>query len=153
MLSVEPAVGGTQVAKKKILLVDADPRSLRVVEVSLRKAGYNVACAEDGISALEIIDEQQPDLVICDTHLPKLDGYGACRWIRGRPWGGSMVLVALTGWGQEEDRRRSRQAGFDHHLVKPVDPRALVKLLAELPVTEPARPSVDRACGVREPSV
>jgi CheY-like chemotaxis protein len=73
-----------------------------------------------------------PDVVLLDIGLLRLDGYQACRRIREQPWGRAMVLIAVTGWGQEEDRQRSHEAGFDHHLVKPVDPHALMKLLAGL---------------------
>ena len=75
-------------------------------------------------------------MVLLDIGLPKLNGYEACRRIREQPWGKDMVLIALTGWGQEEDRRRSQEAGFDHHMVKPVDPTALMKLLAGLQGSE-----------------
>ena len=71
-------------------------------------------------------------MVLLDIGLPKLNGYEAARRIREQPWGKDMVLVAVTGWGQEEDRKRSQEAGFNAHLVKPVDPAALQKLLAEL---------------------
>ena len=72
----------------------------------------------------------KPDVVLLDIGLPKLNGYEACRRIREQPWGKNMVLVALTGWGQDEDRRKSKDAGFDTHMVKPVDHAALMKLLA-----------------------
>ena len=75
-------------------------------------------------------------MVLLDIGLPHLNGYEAARKIREQPWGQGMVLVALTGWGQDEDRRKSRDAGFDAHLVKPVDPAALMKLLAELQVVK-----------------
>jgi DNA-binding response OmpR family regulator len=71
--------------------------------------------------------------VLLDIGLPKLNGYEVCSRIRRTPWGRDLVLVALTGWGQEEDRHRSREAGFDAHMVKPVDFDALVKLIASLP--------------------
>jgi CheY-like chemotaxis protein len=70
-------------------------------------------------------------VVLLDIGLPKLNGYEACRRIREQPWGKNMTVVALTGWGQEEDRRKSSEAGFDGHMVKPVDLTALMKLLAE----------------------
>ncbi len=75
----------------------------------------------------------KPDLVLLDIGLPKLNGYEAARKIREQPAGKDMMLVAVTGWGQEEDRRRSQGAGFDLHMVKPVDYPALMKLLASLP--------------------
>ena len=74
----------------------------------------------------------RPELELLDIGLPQLNGYEVCRRIREQPWGKSMHLVALTGWGQEEDRRRSKEVGFDDHLIKPVEYDALMKLLAEL---------------------
>ena len=75
-------------------------------------------------------------MVLLDIGLPKLNGYEACRRIREQPWGKSMVLVALTGWGQEEDRQKSREAGFDAHMVKPVDLDALMRVLGSLRMSE-----------------
>jgi len=69
-------------------------------------------------------------VILLDIGMPRLNGYDACRRLREQPWGSGIYIVALTGWGQEEDKRRSREAGFDHHLVKPVDPIALEQLLA-----------------------
>ena len=77
-------------------------------------------------------DEFHPDVTVLDIGLPKMDGYEVAGLIRRQPWGADMVLIAATGWGQETDRHRSREAGFDHHLVKPVDPAALIHLLASL---------------------
>ena len=74
-------------------------------------------------------------MVLLDIGLPKLNGYDAARRIREQPWGKDMVLVAVTGWGQEEDRRRSQEAGFNGHMVKPVDLAALTKVLAEFGAT------------------
>jgi CheY-like chemotaxis protein len=74
-------------------------------------------------------------VVLLDIGLPKLNGLDACRRIREQPWGKDLVLVALTGWGQDDDRRKSKDAGFDHHMVKPVDYDALMKLLAGSKVT------------------
>ena len=72
-------------------------------------------------------------VVLLDIGLPKMNGYEVAHTIRHQPWGQGMVLIALTGWGQEADRHRSQEAGFAHHLVKPVDPSALLHLLASLP--------------------
>ena len=74
--------------------------------------------------------------MLLDIGLPRLNGFEACRRIREQAWGQTMVLVALTGWGQEEDRRKSKDAGFDHHLVKPPDYNALMKLLGKLRPTQ-----------------
>jgi CheY-like chemotaxis protein len=76
--------------------------------------------------------EYQPDVILLDLGLPKLNGYEACRHIRQQPRGKELIIIAQTGWGQDEDRRRTHEAGFDHHMVKPVDPAALIKMLAEL---------------------
>ena len=88
--------------------------------------------AHDGLAAVEAAATFQPDVALLDIGMPKLNGHEAARRIREQPWGKAMVLIALTGWGQEDDRRRSREAGFDGHLVKPVDLGALTKLLFEL---------------------
>ena len=73
----------------------------------------------------------RPELIVLDIGLPKLNGYDACRRIREKPWAKDIMIVAATGWGQEEDRRRSHDAGFDHHLVKPVDAAEVVGLMAQ----------------------
>ena len=97
----------------------------------LKLMGNETRTAHDGLAAVEAAEQFRPDLILLDIGLPKLNGYDACRRIREQAWSKGMVIVALTGWGQEEDRRRSQEAGFDHHLVKPVDMAALEKLLAE----------------------
>ena len=88
-------------------------------------------------------EEFQPDVVLLDIGLPRLNGYGAAQRIREQPWGKHMVLIALTGWGQEDDRRRSKEAGFDNHMVKPVEPDQILAVLdtfkrADQPKPNPA---------------
>ena len=95
--------------------------------------GNETRTAPDGLAALKIGATFAPELVLLDIGMPKLNGYDAARRIRREPWGERLVLVALTGRGQDEDRRLSREAGFDFHLVKPVEPAALEKLLAIVP--------------------
>lgn len=114
------------VAKKKILLVDADPRSMRVVEVSLRKAGYNVACVDDGQAALDVIDAQTPDLVICDTKLPKLDGYALVRLLRDRSEHASIAVIFLATHHSVEDKIRGLELGVEDYLAKPIFVRELL---------------------------
>jgi CheY-like chemotaxis protein len=97
----------------------------------LKFAGHTVAVANDGIEALAVAETFQPHAAFLDLGMPKLNGYDTARQIRQHPWGNNMVLIALTGWGQDEDRRRSREAGFDAHLVKPVDHRSLENILVE----------------------
>ena len=94
--------------------------------------GNEVGTAYDGEQAVETAEAMRPDVVLLDIGMPKLNGYDACRRIREQPWGQGMFLIALTGWGQEEDRRRTEEAGFNRHVVKPVDPTVLMKLLASL---------------------
>lgn len=113
-------------AKKKILLVDADPRSLRVIEVSLRKAGYNVACAQDGLAALEVAEQQQPDLVISDTRLPKLDGYGLVHRLKESKDLAGVPVVFLASQGSVEDRIRGLELGIEDYLTKPIFVRELL---------------------------
>lgn len=113
-------------AKKKILIVDADPRSLRVLEVSLRKAGYNVASAHDGAAALEVLEHQVPDLVIADTKLPKLDGYGLVRRMRDQPDLAPVPVVFLVSQGTVEDKIRGLELGVEDYLGKPIFVRELL---------------------------
>jgi CheY-like chemotaxis protein len=98
----------------------------------LRLTGHEIRTAHDGLEAMRMAEEFRPEVTVLDIGLPKMDGYEAAGLIRRQPWGEDMVLIAATGWGQETDRHRSREAGFDHHLVKPVDPAALIHLLASL---------------------
>ncbi len=114
------------VAKKKVLLVDADPRSVRVLEVSLRKAGYNVACATDGAAALEMIEHQAPDLVIADTKLPKMDGYAFVRRLRERSEWASIPVVFLASQRSVEDKIRGLELGVEDYLTKPIFVRELL---------------------------
>jgi signal transduction histidine kinase/ActR/RegA family two-component response regulator len=127
----------------RILVVDDNPDSAESLARLLQHAGNETQVAQDGMEAIERAAAFRPDVILLDIGLPKLNGYDACRRIREQPWGKDMVLVALTGWGQEDDRRRSRDVGFDHHLVKPVEPGDLMKLLSLLradPVEHPAAP-------------
>jgi CheY-like chemotaxis protein len=105
----------------------------------LEFGGHETHQAYDGLEAIEAAERLHPDVVLLDIGLPRMNGYEACRRIREQPWGRDLVLVALTGWGQEEDRNRSREAGFDAHLVKPVDHDVLLELLASVPAIRTAR--------------
>jgi DNA-binding response OmpR family regulator len=96
----------------------------------LRITGHEVRTVHDGLAAVEEATNFQPNVILLDIGLPKLNGYDAARHIR-EEHGDAVLLIALTGWGQEEDRRRSREAGFDHHLTKPIDFDDLDKLLAD----------------------
>lgn len=122
--------------KLRILIVDDNRDAADSVAMMLKLVGNELHTAYDGESGVEAAAKHRPDVILFDIGLPKLNGYEACRRIRELPWGQKPIIIAVTGWGQEEDRRRSRDAGFDHHLVKPVDPMALMQFLATVSVAE-----------------
>jgi CheY-like chemotaxis protein len=98
----------------------------------LELTGNEIYTAHDGVEAMAKIEKHRPEVVLLDIGLPKLDGHEVCRRVREQPWGKDIVVIALTGWGQEDDRRRSEEAGFNGHLVKPVDYDKLLELLSTL---------------------
>ncbi|HUR40714.1 MAG TPA: response regulator [Verrucomicrobiae bacterium] len=115
---------------RRILVVDDNRDAAQSLATLLRLTGSEVETAHDGLQALRIADKFLPSLVLLDIGMPGMSGLDVARKIRARPWGNSVTLVAQTGWGQEEDRRKAQEAGFDVHLTKPVDHAALMKLLA-----------------------
>jgi CheY-like chemotaxis protein len=125
-----PALAG-----RRVLVVDDNRDAAESLEMLLRLMGAEVYTAADGRSALEALRRHRPSVVVLDIGLPDMDGYEVARRARQGPGGSETALIALTGWGEDEDRSRSRQAGIDHHLVKPVDFAALEKLLRALPQT------------------
>lgn len=114
---------------KRILVVDDNRDSATTLAMLLKLSGNETRTAYDGLEAVEMAANFRPDVVLLDIGLPKLNGYEACRRIREQPWSNSVMMVALTGWGQEEDRQKSSEAGFDAHMVKPVDLNTLKQLL------------------------
>jgi two-component system CheB/CheR fusion protein len=116
----------------RILLVEDDDAVAGTTALWLRLQGHEVRSARNGRSALAQVGEFGPQVVLLDIGLPDMDGYEVARRLRARPEGRDLVLVAVTGYGHEEARERSRAAGFDHHLVKPVEPDTLNGLLAKL---------------------
>lgn len=119
-------------SRRRILVVDDNKDAATSLVLLLRIMGNETETAHDGLEALAVAASFRPDVMLLDIGMPKLNGYEVCRRIRQQAWGKGMVLFALTGWGQEGDQRRSRAAGFDAHLVKPVDPSALEELLTGL---------------------
>jgi PAS domain S-box-containing protein len=115
---------------RRVLVVDDNRDAADSLGILLRFYGADVQVVHDGRAALEAFASFQPGIVLLDLGMPGMDGYEVGRWIREQPGADAVRLIALTGWGQPEDRRRSRAAGFDHHLVKPVRPEALKALLA-----------------------
>jgi CheY-like chemotaxis protein len=125
----DPAVTATGL---RILIVDDNRDAANMLAMLLQFSGHETHTAHDGVEAVEATTRLQPDLILLDIGLPRLNGYEAARRIREQHKQRSPLLVALSGWGQDEDRRRSEEAGFDAHLVKPVDEDALRKLLVGL---------------------
>jgi CheY-like chemotaxis protein len=117
--------------------VDDDPDIVASLAMVLRLRGYEVETARDGLEAVEAAGRVRPDVVLLDLGMPRLDGYATCRRIREQPWGADMLIVALSGWAQEQDRSKGKAAGFDAHLAKPVQLSAIEELLAELSAKAP----------------
>jgi signal transduction histidine kinase len=117
---------------RRILVVDDNRDAADSLAMVLETTGHVVHRAYDGEAALQIAQRLSPDLVLLDIGMPKLNGYEVARRLREQPGGTRITLVALTGWGQEEDRQRAREAGFDHHLVKPATAESLDRLLARM---------------------
>lgn len=142
-LATEPSKRGTdgkseQTTPKyslRILIVDDNRDGADSLALMLKIIGNSTHTGYDGEEGVQLAEKLRPDVILFDIGLPKLNGYEACRKIREQGWGHQPVIIAVTGWGQEEDRRRSLEAGFDHHLVKPVDPRALMLLLSNFAKT------------------
>jgi CheY-like chemotaxis protein len=120
--------------RRRILVVDDNRDSADSLALLLTLQGSEVRTAYDGLEAIEAAAAFQPDVVLSDIGMPRLNGYDAARKIREQCRGRKVVLVAMTGWGQEEDKRRSTAAGYDVHLVKPVELAALERLLGALEV-------------------
>ncbi len=119
--------------QRRILVADDNQDAADTMAMILKIMGNEVRTTNDGLQAVQTAAEFQPSVILLDIGMPELNGYEACQRIRQEPWGKKAILIALTGWGQDEDKRRSMEAGFDRHLVKPVDPLVLEKLLADLP--------------------
>ena len=118
-----------QSAQRRILIVDDNRDSADSLALLLKITGNKTYMAHDGLEAVELIEKHRPEVVLLDIGLPTLDGHEVCRRVREQPWGKDIVVIALTGWGQEDDRRKSEEAGFNGHLVKPVDYDKLLELL------------------------
>jgi PAS domain S-box-containing protein len=116
----------------RVLVVDDNRAAAEMLGTLFRLKGNPVQLAHDGEEAVTAAEKFVPDVVLLDLGMPKLNGYDACRRIRGQPWGKKMIIIALTGWGRDEDRERTREAGFDYHLVKPVRPMNLLEVIAEV---------------------
>ena len=128
----DPTGENVSITSRRILVVD-DNRDAAFSHAKLLKLlGNEVQTAQDGIEAVEQAEKFKPDIILLDIGLPKLNGYDACRAMREQPWGKAIIIIALTGYGQEVTIAKHRRTGFDGHLVKPVSHAALVKMLVGL---------------------
>ena len=125
----DPLVAGT---RHRMLVVDDNRDSAASMAMMLKLLGNEVLTAHDGIEAVETAEQFRPEVILMDLGMPRLNGLEATRRIRGQPWGKGVTILALTGWGQETDHERSRKAGCDGHLVKPVSLTDLEKTLGKL---------------------
>ena len=127
---IEAAAAAKTIAPQRILIVDDNADAAAMMAMLLGKMGHELRVANNGQEALAVGAELSPDVVLMDLGMPVMDGFAACRLMRRTPWGAKALIVALSGWGQDEDRVRSTEAGFDHHLVKPASSAALLELIA-----------------------
>jgi PAS domain S-box-containing protein len=122
----------TPISDLRILVVDDNRDATASLAMLLEVMGNGVRTAYDGEEAVAAAEAFRPHVVLCDIGLPTINGYEVCRRIRQQPWGRSVTLVAVTGWGEDDAKRQAAEAGFDQHVVKPVDPQVLMALLANL---------------------
>ena len=116
----------------RALVIEDNRDAAESLHLLLDQLGCEAVVAMNGPAGVEAARSAPPDIVFCDIGLPGLDGYGVARRIRSESWGARVVLVAVTGYGREEDRRQAEAAGFDMHFVKPADPRAITRLFKDL---------------------
>jgi PAS domain S-box-containing protein len=127
-----PSPSAEAAVSKRVLIADDNLDAAESLQLWLQLAGHDVQIAGNGMEALRVAAEFKPDVALLDLGMPGLSGFDVARRIRDSAWGSDMVLVALTGWGQDEDRKQSAEAGFDHHLTKPIAPEAIESLIAGL---------------------
>lgn len=122
----------------RILVIDDIPDVADVMKMLLDLEGFETRVAYGGAAALRIARAFSPDVIFCDIGLPEMDGHEIARRMRADPANAAAVLIALTGWGADEELRKTRESGFDFHLVKPVDSNALLDMLAYIESRRPA---------------
>jgi CheY-like chemotaxis protein/nitrogen-specific signal transduction histidine kinase len=137
-----PAAPAAPATQWRVLVVDDNLDGAASLAALLSMDGHEVHTVHDGEEAVRAALEWRPQVVLLDLGLPKLNGYEACRKIRQQPWGHAMTIVAVTGWGDKEAQHKAIEAGFNRHLVKPVDPALLMAVLAELPIEGSPAPNV-----------
>jgi signal transduction histidine kinase/ActR/RegA family two-component response regulator len=115
---------------RRVLVVDDNTDNAELLKILLEEEGHETFMAHDGVEGLAAAERLRPDVVLMDLGLPRIDGFDACRRIREQAWGKQILMIAITGWGQDVDRRKSQEAGFDHHLVKPVEASDISALMS-----------------------
>jgi two-component system CheB/CheR fusion protein len=128
---VGTAMPRTRQSRTRIVVVDDNKNQALSLQRLLEAMGHEVHVAYDGASAMKLLGNVVPDFALIDLGLPRISGYDLAQWLRGQPQFRNVTLIAETGWGREEDRRRAREAGFDYHLVKPIDHKQLVEILVQ----------------------
>jgi PAS domain S-box-containing protein len=131
--------------RHQLLIVDDNLDAANSLAILAQFSGYVTHIANDGLAAIEMAELVRPEAIIMDLGMPRMSGFEAARWVRQQPWGKDTVLIAVTGWGQDEDRRKSREAGFDVHLTKPVDSAELLNELQSREIGAPVQDSVARS--------
>ena len=127
-----PGASGPQRPQgRRVLVTDDNIDAATSMTMMLQLMGHEVFTAYDGQEAVESAAAHRPDAILLDIGMPRLNGFDAARVIREQPWGRDILLIAVTGWGADDDKRRSKEAGFDYHLVKPANPAVLEKLLSD----------------------
>jgi CheY-like chemotaxis protein len=130
-IRADAAVGAEPLGPRcKVLVVDDNRDAAETLALFLRHVGHDVSIAHSGTEAMAVGVRQCPDAVVLDIGMPEMNGYEVAQRMREQEWGRSALLLAVTGWGQEDDKERARLAGFDQHLTKPVDPDEVVQLLS-----------------------
>jgi PAS domain S-box-containing protein len=139
---IEPHKSGARETRlavsRRVLIADDNKDAAESLAMLLRIEGHQVVVAADGEAAIRLVEEHRPEVALLDIGMPGMNGYEVARHIRSRPDGAYVLLVAVTGWGLEKDRDASRAAGFDHHLVKPAEPNAVLQLLARMQTSSAA---------------
>ena len=116
--------------RRRIVIADDNEDSAQSFAMLLSFSGHEVRIALDGEAALDALRDFRPDVAFLDIGMPRLSGYEVAEAVRAEPWGNEIKLIAVTGWGQPDDKLRAHSAGFDQHLIKPIDPAEVDRLLA-----------------------
>jgi CheY-like chemotaxis protein len=123
---------GSQPATRRILVADDNADSAETCAMLLQMWGHDVRVAHDGQEALAVAGDFRPEIALVDIGMPRMNGYEVAEAVRKTDWGKEIVLVAVTGWGHDEDKEKAAASGFDRHLAKPVDPQHLQPLIEEI---------------------